>query len=244
MHRRQRRAPLRVERLALPVGHRLARRWRVHADVQLAVLDRIDEAPAIGRDARVEAHVDVGLAYVASEDERGAGLLRGRIAVTRYVEQYACDMRRQRSGERRSKGAGGNERTGGGGASGRTDEDKLDGRDLRLEAAEGGVELLAAGELPETVEGGRHGVLEGGTGPLVRRHEPLFEFGGGGDALGGGEPRAAVHELRGVVEGAAAGVVKVDEVDESAVDRHVRFFEVRDVVRPGRGDGLQLFGGR
>jgi hypothetical protein len=32
----------------------------------------------------------VGLADIASEDERGAGLLRGRVAVTRYVEQYAC----------------------------------------------------------------------------------------------------------------------------------------------------------
>jgi hypothetical protein len=126
----------------------------------------------------------------------------------------------------------------------RTDVDKLDGRDLRLEAAERGVELLAAGELPQTVEHGRHGFLECGAGPLVRRHEPLFELGGGRDALCGGEPRTAVHELRGVVERAAARVVEVDEVDEAAVDRHVRLFEVRDVVRPGRRDGLQLFGGR
>ena len=66
---------------------------------------------------------------------------------------------------------------------------------------------------------------------------------GGRDALGGGEAGAAVDELGGVLEGAAARVVKGDVVDEPALDHQVRLFEVGDVVGPGRGDRLQLFGG-
>ena len=84
---RTRRARLRIERLALPIGKRgLGPRQRGRADVHLAILDRVDEAPAVGGDARVEAYVDVGLADVASEDIRGAGLFCGRVAVTQYIE--------------------------------------------------------------------------------------------------------------------------------------------------------------
>jgi hypothetical protein len=124
----------------------------------------------------------------------------------------------------------------------RTDIDKLDGGDFGLEPAEGRVELRVAREFPEAAEDGGHGVLEGGAGALVGRDEPLFEAVGGRDALGGGEAGAAVDELCGVLEGAAAGVVKGDVVDEAAFDHQVRLFEVGDVVGPGRGDRLQLFG--
>ena len=120
----------------------------------------------------------------------------------------------------------------------RTDVDKLDGRDFGPEAAEGRVELLVAREFPEGLERLGHGVLEGRAGALVGRGEPLFEFVRGGDALCAGEACAAVHELGGVLEGAAAGVVEGDLVDEAAVDHQVCLFEVGDVVGPGRGDRL------
>lgn len=126
----------------------------------------------------------------------------------------------------------------------RTDEDKLDGRDLRLEFAEGRVEFLVAREFPQAIEDGRHGVFERRARSLVGRREPLFEFGGRGDALCGREPGAAIHELRGVEERAAAGVVERDLVHEPAVDRQVGLLEMRDVVRPGRRDRLELFGRR
>ena len=126
----------------------------------------------------------------------------------------------------------------------RTDEDEFDGRNLGLELAERRVELLVARELPQAIEDGRHGVLERRARPLVRRREPLFEFGGRGDALCGRESGAAVHELGGVLERATAGVVERDLVHEPAVDRQVRLFQVGDVVRPGRRDRLQLFGRR
>lgn len=87
---RTRHTRLRIERLALPVGKRgLGPRRRGRVDVDPAILDSVDEVPAVGGDARVEAYVDVGFADVAAEDERGAGLLRGRVAVAQYVEQYA-----------------------------------------------------------------------------------------------------------------------------------------------------------
>jgi len=126
----------------------------------------------------------------------------------------------------------------------RTDEDKFDGRNLGFELAERRVELRAARKFPQAIEDGGHGVFERRARSLVERHEPLFEFGGGGDALCSRESRATVHELRGVQERAAAGVVECDLVHEPAVDRQVRLFEVRDVVRPGRRDRLELFGRR
>ena len=125
----------------------------------------------------------------------------------------------------------------------RTEVDKLDGRDFGPEPAEGRVERLLARDFPEPFEHLGHRVLKRGGGPLVGRGEPLFELVRGRDALCAGEARAAVHELGGVLERAAAGVVEGDEVDEAAVDHEVRALEVRDVVRPGRGDRLQLFGG-
>ena len=115
----------------------------------------------------------------------------------------------------------------------RTDVDKLDGGDFGLEPAEGRVELPVRREFPEAAEHVRHGVLEGRAGALVRSSEPFFEPVCGRDALCGGEAGAAVHELGGVLEGAAAGVVEGDVVDEPAFDRQVGLFEVRDVVCPG-----------
>ena len=85
--------------------------------------------------------------------------------------------------------------------------------------------------------------MKRGAGTLVGGHEPFFEFGRGRHALGGGEPSAAIHELRDVLERATARVVERDLVHEPAVDCHVRLFEVGDIVRPGGGDGLELFGG-
>ena len=96
----------------------------------------------------------------------------------------------------------------------------------------------AACDLPEATEDGAHGIAEGGAGTVVGRREPLLELGCGRDALGGGDPRAAVDELRDVLERTAARVVERDRVDEPAVDRHVCLLEVRDVVRPGRRDRL------
>ena len=124
----------------------------------------------------------------------------------------------------------------------RTDVDKLDGRDFGPESAEGRIELLVAREFPKGLERLGHRVLERCAGPLVRRGEPLFELVRGRDALCAGEARTAVHELGGVLEGAAAGVVEGDLVDEAAVDHQVCLFEEGDVVCPGRGDRLQLFG--
>jgi len=54
---------------------------------------------------------------------------------------------------------------------------------------------------------------------LIQCSEPLFELGGAQDALGSRDPGAAVDKLGGVLEGAAAGVVKGDVVDEATVDR-------------------------
>lgn len=100
MPSRTRRARLRIEGLALPVGKRgLAPRRRGRADVHLAVLDRVDEAPAVSGDARVEADVDMGFADVVSEDERGAGLLCGGVAVAQYVEQNAFSQSRAKKAD-------------------------------------------------------------------------------------------------------------------------------------------------
>ena len=87
---RTRHTSLGIERLALPVGKRgLGSRRRGRVDVHPAVLDHVDEVPAVGGNACVEADVNVSFADVAAEDKRGAGLLRGRVAVAQYVEQYA-----------------------------------------------------------------------------------------------------------------------------------------------------------
>ena len=126
----------------------------------------------------------------------------------------------------------------------RTDVDKLDRRNFSLHPAKGRIQLLALRKLPQAREHGGHRVLERGARPLVGRREPLVELGGRRDALLGGEPRAAEHELRRVLERAPTRVIKGDVVHEPAVDRHVCLFEVGDVVRPGRGDRLQLFGCR
>ena len=48
-------------------------------DIHLAVLDRVDETPAVGDDARVEAYVDMGFVDAVPEDKPGAGLLHGRV---------------------------------------------------------------------------------------------------------------------------------------------------------------------
>ena len=81
-----------VNGFALPVrrGHWRGRTGRL--DVDFSVLDRIYDAPAVGSDARVEAHVDVSLADVASEDERGAGLLGGGVALAQNEQQNTCKM--------------------------------------------------------------------------------------------------------------------------------------------------------
>ena len=82
-----------IKRLALPVGRG---RWRGRIgrlDVYFSILDRIYEAPAVGSDARVEAHVDVSLADVTSEDKRGAGLFGCGVALAHSVQQHACQKR-------------------------------------------------------------------------------------------------------------------------------------------------------
>ena len=99
-------------------------------------------------------------------------------------------------------------------------------------------------KFPQTIEDCRHSVFERGAGALVGCREPLFELGGGGDALCGWESGAAENELSGILKCAAAGVVECDLVHEPTVDRQVRLFQVRDVVRPGRRDRLELFGRR
>jgi len=78
-----------VNGLALPVrrGHWRGRTGRL--DVDFSVLDRIYDAPAVGSDTRVEAHVDVSLADIASEDECGAGLLGGGVALAQNEQQNA-----------------------------------------------------------------------------------------------------------------------------------------------------------
>jgi hypothetical protein len=69
-----------------------ASRWEVkpllpanggRVDIHLALLDRIDEEPALGGDAHVEAYVGTGLADAASRDKReaGAGVLYSRVLV-------------------------------------------------------------------------------------------------------------------------------------------------------------------
>ena len=83
----RRRGRLGIKGFALPVG-------RGHGggrfEVYFPILDRVYQTPAIGSDTRVEAHVDVGLADVASEDERGAGLLGAGVALAQYVQQHTC----------------------------------------------------------------------------------------------------------------------------------------------------------
>jgi hypothetical protein len=66
-----RRCRLGIKRFTLPVGFGGRRGGRL-LDVYFVVLDCIDKGPAIGGHARVEAHVDVRFADVASEDEYGA----------------------------------------------------------------------------------------------------------------------------------------------------------------------------
>src|SRR6266702_1574776 len=94
--RRARRRRLSVViRLALPAvhGRRGARgRWpRRHGrlDVDLAVLDGVDEAPAVRSDAGVEAHVDVRLADIAPQDKRRAGQLGGGVPMAHCIQQHA-----------------------------------------------------------------------------------------------------------------------------------------------------------
>ena len=77
----------------------------------LSILNRVDDTPAVGGDARVEAHVDVGLADVAAEDEHGAGLLRDGVAVTHRVQEHAWMIDQDdKSSERRIGGGGGTKR--------------------------------------------------------------------------------------------------------------------------------------
>jgi len=69
-------------------------------DVHIAVLDCVDEAPAIKRDTCIEAYVDVGFGDVASKDECSAGPLRGCVAVAQSIDRYAQQIsRRQKAGE-------------------------------------------------------------------------------------------------------------------------------------------------
>ena len=100
-----------------------------------------------------------------------------------------------------------------------TNVDKLHRGDFGFKRAERGTEFLATREFPKPTEHGRHGVLERGAGGLILGREPFFQFGCGGDTLGGWEAGTAEYELRGVLERAAAGVVEGDFVDQAAVDR-------------------------
>ena len=63
-------------------------------DVHIAVLDCVDQAPAINGDTSVEAYVDEGFAGVASKGGCGAGPLRGCVAVTQSIDQYAYQISR------------------------------------------------------------------------------------------------------------------------------------------------------
>ena len=66
----------------LPVGKRgLAARQQGRVDVHLAVLDCVDEAPAVGGNTWIEAYIDTGFADAAAKDGCGAGLLCGCVAV-------------------------------------------------------------------------------------------------------------------------------------------------------------------
>ena len=71
-------------------------------DVHIAVLDCVDEAPAIKGDTCIEAYVDVGFGDVASKDECSAGPLRNCVAVAQSIHQYSQQIsRRQKGGEQK-----------------------------------------------------------------------------------------------------------------------------------------------
>ena len=76
-----------IKGFALPIGggHGGGR-----FEVYFPILDRIYQTPAIGSDTRVEAHVDVCLVDVASENKRGAGLVGAGVALAQYVQQHTC----------------------------------------------------------------------------------------------------------------------------------------------------------
>lgn len=58
-------------------------------DVDLSILDSVDQAPAIRRDASIEPNVDVGLSNITTEDQYSTGLFRSRISITHREEQHA-----------------------------------------------------------------------------------------------------------------------------------------------------------
>ena len=79
-----------IKRFALTVGRGRQRGRPRRLDIYFSIGNFIYEAPAVGSDARVEAHVNVSFADVAAEDEHGAGLLGDGVATAQCVQQHAC----------------------------------------------------------------------------------------------------------------------------------------------------------